>query len=60
MPLIPLRPELAEKRMSAFGCAGWADKIPFTTLQEQADAYRNEKYGNSAKPSKEFLTLARS
>lgn len=58
-PAMEAMQAVAEKRMQAFGSAGWSDKVPYTTLQEQAENYRNGKYGNEAKPSKEFLTLAR-
>jgi fructose-bisphosphate aldolase class II len=59
-PAMKAMQEVCEIRMKAFGSSGWADKIPYVTLKEQAEAYASGAFGSAAKPSQEYLTPARS
>lgn len=42
--------KVCEERMIAFGQAGHASKVPLVTLEEMAKAYKEGKFGESAKP----------
>lgn len=59
-PAIKAMQDVCEERMTAFGSAGWADKVPFVTLQEMEQAYKDGVYGEAAKPSKNYLNQMRS
>lgn len=42
--------KICEERMIQFGQAGHASEVPLVTLEEMAKAYKDGKYGESAKP----------
>lgn len=44
--------KVCEARMTAFGQAGYASKVPIVTLEEMAKRYSDGTYGESAKPRK--------
>ena len=52
--------EVCEIRMKTFGSSGWADKVPYVTLQEMQAGYKNGDFGEAAKPSNLYLNQARS
>ncbi len=43
--------KVCEARMREFGQAGHASEIPYITLEEMAKAYKEGKFGESAKPT---------
>ncbi len=47
--------KICEERMIQFGQAGHAGDVPFVTLEEMAKRYKDGVYGESAKPSKNYL-----
>jgi fructose-bisphosphate aldolase class II len=54
--------KVCEERLEAFGSAGWASKIPYVSLETQAQKYIKGEYGEAAKPrsfAEEILTVKR-
>lgn len=54
-PAMAAMQKVCEERMRAFGCAGYADQIPYVSLSAQAEGYLSGKFGKAATPSKEYL-----
>jgi len=47
--------KVCEERMIAFGQAGYASKIPYISVAQMALDYKAGKYGESAKPSQDWI-----